>query len=621
MVCPKCGEKNEEKVKFCASCGENLENSISSETIDISDIVEDVKNNNDTQNNIKETSEIEDNANKQDSGNIEPMVVEVNDKELDKNVEERKKEDKLNVVDKLKRVDKKYFLGAIILLIVIIVFVIVIKSCGKNDIKNIEDINKTTAFFIKNNDGKYAMFNEDGKQLTDFKFKDVKNTFINGTTVVENEEKEKAIINDEGKYVVEFGKYKYIYAKGGLYKVTDSEYNSYLLNSQGKQIEKLNKQELLDYVGESSYSILKGEKEYTVYSYMGDSIVTFELNEKEDDEPKVNSRDEFVSIFYDNNNYIINTLTGKKITSFSSEQHFCVGEVNEDDKSQIILRTCTDWATKLDNKSFKLLKDDKIVYEKDDKECNNVYLKGKHVVCASNDGKFILDSKGNKTINISDKAYVDSENYVVKGGNSFNGVEFYVNGKLKKQVECLTLKNSDYYNESGIYKLGTYYSTKCETTSGIYKLFNEDGSLLTEDEYRSVTNFDSNGLAIASLDKENYYLINKKGKKVGNEYKDIDSTSHEFYIAKISSDEKVLLDIDGKEIIKGETITLTKRNDKVYSLIKKGDNEYVVFDLDKKKEITKLEAKPQFYDNYFTVIDGDHTKYYSYTKGTSFFEV
>ena len=132
------------------------------------------------------------------------------------------------------------------------------------------DIKETTSFFLQNSVSKYALFNENGKQLTEFLYTRVED-FVNGYAVVEIDDQE-GIINENGKMTVPLNKYKYITLKGGLYSVseiTEKSYNKYLIDGNGKILYDLDKVDVNSFTDVDTYLIieLKEENKYTVINY------------------------------------------------------------------------------------------------------------------------------------------------------------------------------------------------------------------------------------------------------------------------------------------------------------------------------------------------------------------
>lgn len=88
-------------------------------------------------------------------------------------------------------------------------------------------------FFKKNKEGYYALFDTTGKQLTDFIFSKVED-FYNHTSVVITKDGKSGIIKDNGKYLVNLGKYKKIYSTGPLYKLITNDNKNKYINNGGK---------------------------------------------------------------------------------------------------------------------------------------------------------------------------------------------------------------------------------------------------------------------------------------------------------------------------------------------------------------------------------------------------
>lgn len=482
------------------------------------------------------------------------------------------------------------------------------------------DITQTTAFFLQDANSKYALFNEDGKQLTEFIYTRV-GSFVNGTATVETAEGE-GIINAEGKLTVPIGKYKYISSSGGLYEATESteeSYNKYLINGSGKVLYDLDEITVRDFIGADTYSILEYEKEnkYTVINYEGKELVSFpKVDDDEVDDPSTNEQDNYISVYYNNKNWIFNVVTGKQVASFDSELHYCVNNISEDENI-ITLNSCVSWFQSQDQTYYKFIKDGKL-YDKTG-ECDKVTQNQGNLFCHKDYDEYLLDSNLNVGIETSGKAYNNSNSYVMNNSGSFNGVDFYQNGKVVKNVSCRTLKETGYM-KSDIYILGTYYSRDCGTESGTYDFYKSNGEKLIEKSFARAEKFDSNGLAKVSEDKTNYYLIDKNGKQVGGSYSNI-SLSSDYYV--ITKDElKGIMDKEGNEILPCtySRIDITTRQNKKYAKLTTSDSKYIIYDLNNKKEVFSLDASPNTnYEHYITTSSNGKTQYYTYS-GKMFYE-
>ena len=487
------------------------------------------------------------------------------------------------------------------------------------------DIKETTSFFLQNSVSKYALFNENGKQLTEFLYTRVED-FVNGYAVVEIDDQE-GIINENGKMTVPLNKYKYITLKGGLYSVseiTEKSYNKYLIDGNGKILYDLDKVDVNSFTDVDTYLIieLKEENKYKVINYGGKELVSFsKVDDDEVKDPSTNEEDEYISIFYNNKNWIFNVNTGKQIAAFDSELHYCVNRVS-DDKNIITLNSCGSWYESQDKTYYKFIKDGKL-YDKTN-ECDSIKQSSGILFCNKDDKQYMLDSNLNISIETTpkaynNKAYNNSNGYVMNNPTTFNGVDFYKNGKLVKNVSCRSLKETG-YTATDVYILGTYYSRDCGTQQGEYEYYKANGEKLNDKSYKRAEKFDSNGLAKVSEDKTNYYMIDKNGKQVGNVYTNI-SLDRGFYII-TNNDLKGIMNKEGKEIIPAtySKVNISTHNERHLATLTTPEKKYIVYDLDKNKKLFTLEAYPNMNNgNYITTSSDGKTQYYTYD-GKMFYE-
>ena len=499
---------------------------------------------------------------------------------------------------------KLFVIIGIIVAVIALVLVLVLclpKGSGKSN----KNKNYSTAFFLREDD-KYALFSNDGKKLTGFEFT-YAGTIVNGTAIVKKDDAY-GVIGSNGKMVVDFGKYKYISGVGALYKVRDNEGNEYLLDSKGKKISDLKNAEVNSYIGENLYVILhdKEAKSYKVLDQDGKAVVSF-AEVKDAEKPATNSEDGYVSVFYNDKNYILNLNTGKKVLDFDSDAHYCVNNVSEDEKV-ITMNTCVGMFEKQDETKYKFIKDNKL-YDLSDK-CDKVVYSSETLVCMKDNKKYLLDSKLNVGANVDSAAYIDSDHYAKLKDGSFNGVDFYDKDKVVKNVECRTIKEIGY--NKNYYVLGTYYSTKCNTTSGKYEFYDKDGNKMFDKTFERINNFDNNSLARVSENKTSYYLINTKGKKVSDEYDSISNNNDNYIVTK--NNLKGILNSKGKLVIepKYKSADIYEIQGVKYAKLTTEDKKYIIYNIDNDKKIMTLDTNPSLAENYiYTITDGKKT-YYTY---------
>lgn len=489
---------------------------------------------------------------------------------------------------------------------------------GKNNSQ--ETFEKSNSFWIQGSDYRYALFDIDGNQLTEFKFTYV-NSFYNGVALVENENEEEGLISDSGKMIVEFGKYKYIIDHGAVYEMVDEEINEFLYNKSGEFIRELNKDidKEIESLYEDEYSLILSGTNYKVINHTGKEILTMPISKDNNVyDPVANGIGNYTSVFYNNINYIIDDSKGKVLLTIPDSRHFCIKDVNEEKPNEFILGTCRiSWNDELDY-TFKLVRDGKIIYTKESDDYAVMVFEGNDVMY---NNTYILDEKGNEAIKRFD-SYKDFKNYT-KTESSSEKVEVYVDGKLKETMDCESSRNGGYS------KHGVYLLENCKGYGNANKIYiNYDGTRINDKSYKMATPFDENGYASVNEVGRgtNYYLINLKGEKVSNYYTGyisyIDGTDNLYYGTN-EDYTKTIFDTNGNEILTGN-IFYSENNvitNNIYVAIN-NDNKYTIHDLTNRKDITVVDLKPDFRSHYFLTYNyrNGKTNYYSYTTGKLFYE-
>ena len=509
-------------------------------------------------------------------------------------------------------------LPIIITLVVIIIIVLLgYKFLVKDKTNNhtLEQIKYSTSFFLKNKSGKYALFTDEGQNLTGFVF-DYAYEFVNGTTLV-RKDKKSGIIDTNGKMIVDFDKYEYLSKENGIYKATTSDNKDYIINSQGKVLfgnEEAQNMELQSSNWSDIYTILKDTKNslYRILDNEGKTILSFPINSSLRDKPYMENHQDYTLIFYNNKNYIISPIAGQEIISFDSEERYKISYVS-DDKQLAIIYSDTQGSNKA---NYKFIKNGKL-YDLSDK-CERISISDNNLICENTSEKYLIDDKINIGIKISDKAYKDNNSYVMDNAETFNGVDFYNNNTITKNVSCRVLKDTGYV-KSGLYILRTYNSTPCNTVSGTYEYYNSKGENAFGKSFKKAEAFDKNNLAEVSDDGTNYYLIDTTGNKVSQDYTQIYSTG-DYYGVK-NNGLYGLIDNKGKEIFEClySRIEISVRNKKSYAIITTNDSKYIIYDLEKKSQIVELSKTPSFSDHYMYLTQNSKMQYYAYN-GKLFYE-
>lgn len=512
-----------------------------------------------------------------------------------------------NVTLNKKNLNIRKLIIIILVILLILVGVFLIYNLFFNKTDNSFNINNSTSFFLSNGSS-YALFNEDGKQLTDFSYT-YKSDFINGTAVVVKDDKY-GIIDANGKMTVDFGKYSYIAASSGLYEATDDK-GRVLINSKGKVLYDLENKEVHKY---DAYLILedKDDNNYKVINYLGKVILTIPIVSNVE-EILTDSIDQYLSIFYNNKNYILNISTDRQLASFDSNLHYCVNDVY-DSQNVINLSSCTSIFGSREDAPNKIIKDNKL-YDLNN-GCEGLYYSDNSFMCNIDYSSYLLDDNFNPILEVTGKVYRDAKNYAVEEGKD---VKFYNNGNVTKTVSCRRLVDSGYTGED-LYALSTWSSKECGTEGGIYEFYNSNGEKAFDKTYADADNYDDKGNAIVSENQVNYYLINNKGEQVSNLYDDIILIGDYYHVSK--DDREGLLDSSGKEIIPCEYAKIyTNISRDNYFNIRTTDDKYILYSIKDNKGILEDSRMFRFADNYFYTEGEGETRYYSYTTEKMFYEV
>ena len=369
MVCPNCGTENSNENLTCVKCNyllnnqNNLQNfnqqpvdtklnsvqGISTQHQSIEQVtnvnLQDVNTTidvNNVQNTVNSVNSSIDNMNFTNNTNVNNVVSTTDNTNLN-SVNSNNTGNEINIPKKM------IILIGVGVFVLVLVVVGAIKFLGGSSSSrdNLEaKVINSDSFFIRNNDGKYALFNHSGKQLTDFIFDDY-DDFVDGYAYVSKDEKY-GIIKSNGKMSVDFGKYRRINNLGGLYDVSDDDYNDSVILGNGKVIASKKKDDTsaIHYFDTDIFAVLENDKEYRIVNYKGKEILSIPIKEDAED-LELSVKDYYAIANYNGKVYVFDSYNAKKITEFSSKLNFCVNSISED-KSMVSVGYCTEIFEKQD---------------------------------------------------------------------------------------------------------------------------------------------------------------------------------------------------------------------------------------------------------------------------------
>ena len=456
----------------------------------------------------------------------------------------------------------------------------------------------SNAFFIRNNKGKYALFNESGKKLTDFTFDSV-SSFVNNVSLVYKEKEGYAVINNKGKNVIKYGEYNYVSNYQGLFKVrSDKGYK--LLDSKGKVLIDSEDLDVNSYGDDYPFVIATTKNEIKIISYDGKTIKTFKKDSSAKS-PTVNHIKEYSTVFYNGENIIFNAKTKKVITTFKKDTHYCVSDIS-DNGEIIALNACTSWYESLNEVGHMILVKGKVTDLSS--KCDSINIYDDIAICLNSDGGNFINISGKKAT-IGEKvnnrtAFIDEKNYVTRDVSTLK-LNFYSKGKKVKTMDAslsaIGKMNNDMY---------VLY------VDNGYEFYNKEGKKVIQDSFKYASSFDENGLARVSKNGSSYYLINEKCKKISDEYLSI-SAYEDYYLVTNKKQLKGVIDKKGKKIVptKYHTVNIKELRDTYYAITSTEEGKYALYDLGKDKLIKETKHQITINENYIKV-SGNKTSYYTY---------
>lgn len=486
---------------------------------------------------------------------------------------------------------------------------------GSSDDDSIFDAN---AFFLYDSEKEmYALFNEDGKTLTDFNIK-YHSDFIDGYALVQNNEDQFGVIRDNGKMSIKYGTYSYMSAANGLYITdTDEAFQSRLITGSNKKIIEYNSDVASVFKGYGSsdgfLSIKVDDTNYNVYNVKGKLLGTTT------DEPRFDDYNGLTLIDYGAHIEGYNSKNLDLVFSADTGRDYDIDEVS-DDLSMIVLEP-----TEYKEKYYAVYTDGK--FSEDYGACDDVDMRGNYydtdtpyIICEKDDSDNLLIKKDGTISDIKASKYTihDADNYVALDNSK---AYFYVNGESKNTLD--NIRRVDVYYDN--YIATSYVDKKLYVLdlSGNIQYTHtipEDSSLYGY----SLEGFDGNGHLIftdGSIEEnEDTFIISKSGERLTDAYRYIYYYSTGFYEGAIDYSHSAIISADTK-----------KKTDAIYSdididedgkviLAEKSDDEDSYDILDKNLEVIgSVNGNASLYDKYIRVRGDEKIEYYT-LKGEKFFE-
>ena len=474
-----------------------------------------------------------------------------------------------------------------------------------------ENFDDTEAFFLYKDDA-YALFNEDGEQLTDFIFL-THGEFYGGSARVITLDDQDAIIKETGDYIVEPGETK-IYGMYGLYELVDFEKDATkVVNYKGDTVASGSSLLNVDvYASGAIFAVLESESLISskgtaqIFNYAGKEMGTLDNIEDYDFYSYDGS---YATLIGKDKTVLYNIDTSKKI--LETDGSLCVNDGTDD---TVLLDSRSTWGETDDEHLYVVVKDGKIAYTKDSDEISLYLAPDGSIFQREGYSEFytLLDDKGNpKQENII--GYQDGKNYVV---DQDERLMFYKDNVRENIIDCAAY----YQNASDKYyiiKVDRYADECRDKIDNQYTYYDLAGNAKS-DSFYSAGVFNENGRAIVSTDNLENYVMNDSFEILGDAHYQMTSVGN-LYIVWDEKHNQALMDDEGK-IIEKTVLDYrsygTSADEKSYVIVETAENVFALYNSQNGEKIGTIKGENVIMYKHYLLVDDD---YYSYKTGKKFF--
>ena len=512
---------------------------------------------------------------------------------------------------KSKKSKKKIIIVGLVVILLAAAIFFLFKLFSNKEKLTFENLNDTDSFFIVNSEGYYALFNEEGKQLSDFEFEYV-GTFYGGAARVDHKNGKSGVIKENGEYLIPLTD-DGVYGSYSLYEITNYDVgSSQIKNFRGDVIAEGYSLDLDSYAYGALFAINKKDANYQtvgeieIVNYAGSSMGTLA---NIDDYDYYSYDGSYVTLISDDKTILYNIDKAKKV--IETEGQYCITDSAE---NTVILNSCTTWSSSNDDNLYKVVKDGKLAYTVSSEEQYLSLAKDGSVLSRKRTDEYynLLDDKGNVKQELI-IGYQDGKNYIVEQNDR---LMFYKNGERKNILDCATyhqVASDDLY----IIKVDRYADGCKDDVDNQYSYYDLAGNKKSDDFY-SASTFNEAGRAIVSTDNLENYIINDEFKVLGDPHYSMRAVGN-LYIVWDEKHNQALMDKDGKIL---ETVVEDyesygySEDDESYVIVEISKDTHVLYDSQTGKKVSTISGETIYvYSHYFTV-DGN---YYSYKTGKLFY--
>ncbi len=437
-----------------------------------------------------------------------------------------------------------------------------------------------STFMLTRDKELYALYNQNGKKLTEYSYKTFEEVKDTGYIVTNNKD-EKGFVDLDGELVIKFGEYQTIEAADQMLyaskvienpvEVLEDTYkqNFFILNGEGKVLHTASEEQSIKKSGlpilqnKDQYTVLSREgqelyrgKDKVLYAYQVENstcaIVGFEKNEK--------------FYYFDDQDSNKNfNLTFKEIGLYEFMAYDTMGVVLYDkaNTSMIYVDTQT-----------------QEYYHNVINITGAHFDESKNIILESEQGIYVYPV-ARVPIQMN-SYYLSSSSYIVRSSVIYGPHEVY-----KERKKTGELKNCQLYPVSQAIRseiFPVYVKGKG------YEFYNFDSKKVIDKTYIEAQPFDVNARAIVKTNNKGYSLINEKGEAITKkQYHDIVYIGSSYYAVYNKSGLYGIIDLEGNDVLPMEYTSQTKNpiveyNEESYMILNKNGRSYV-YDLNKEMEV------------------------------------
>lgn len=487
---------------------------------------------------------------------------------------------------------------------------------------------KTSTFMLTRDNTLYALYNQDGKKLTEYQYKTFEEVKDSGYLVT-NEKDQKGFISLKGEEIIAPGTYETLEAVDQMLYATKKVENKEPKKDDKKEEKKDNKtEEKKDDQKKEKKVATDGIIKTNLYVLNNDGEVLYSADEKtgiiKSGLPIIVKDGEYIVLSHNGEELYRGKETVQYASQYENSTSVVIGFVdhsqfyyfNEDKEKNIKI-------SMKEKGHFKILAQDvngcilndetlkSMIYVdyKDKKYYQNTILVNEasfdqsgNIILKSNDKTFVYPI--GKAPVLMTSYYLSSYTYVSRSNDIYGPHLVFKDGKNTGELSNCQLFPTAVHVYSDIFPV--YQRNKG------YEYYNFDNKKVINKTYLDAEPFDQNRRAIVKIDDKGYSLIDEKGELLTKEkYYQIKYIGSSYYAVYNETGLFGVLDLDGNEVFPMEYTSLPETplveyNEKTYLTLNKNGRSFVYDVKNDMKEVFAHEGNVVFNEKGYFSVDNQY---------------